>query len=142
MQCCGKQLIVRGVYVTERRDEGGSLSLVTQKQLRQLINWAIYLSVVLGVLFIAQISGIVPQQMVYALLTGWIAYLFTAIAVAAGRREAYTAAFILAIITLLVSLPEPRHYALLSSVNPVPGLTFLSGSALQIILLGLMSIYF
>lgn len=117
--------------------------MVSQKRLRQMINLVIYLSVALGVLFIAQISGIVPQQMVYALLTGWIAYLFTAIAVAAGRRrEAYTAAFILAIITLLVSLPEPRHYTLLSSVNPLPGLTFLSGSALQIILLVLMSIYF
>ncbi|MCL5317149.1 MAG: hypothetical protein M1503_02640 [Thaumarchaeota archaeon] len=115
---------------------------MTQKRLRQLIDLAIYLSVALGVLFIAQISGIVPQQMVYALLTGWVAYLFTAIAVAAGRREAYTAAFILVIITLLVSLPEPRHYTLLNSVNPLPGLTFIGGSSLQILLVILLPIYF
>ncbi|MCL4436280.1 MAG: hypothetical protein M1503_02810 [Thaumarchaeota archaeon] len=116
--------------------------MVTQKRLRRLIDLAIYLSVALGVLFIAQISGIVPQQIVYALLTGWVAYLFTAVAVVAGRREAYSVAFILVIITLLVSLPEPRHYTLINSVNPLPCLTFIGGSALQITLVILLPIYF
>ncbi len=116
--------------------------MVTQKLLKLVIDLSIYLSVALGVLFISQISGIVPQQMVYALLTGWIAYLFTAVAVAAGRREAYTAAFILVIITLLVSLPVPRHYTIISSATPLPGLTFIGGSALQILLAIQLPFYF
>jgi hypothetical protein len=103
-------------------------------------NWFIYASVILGVLLLAQLYVLsVPSFLFFSILTGWILYLIVAIAVWTGHTKAYSAALILAIVTLAVSLPQPEHLSLAEAGPTLASLTFILGSILQagvIILIG------
>jgi len=105
------------------------------------INGLIYLSVLLGVVLLPQLYGAVPSWLFYSVLGGWLAYLAVAIAATARFRFAYHAAFILAVLTLAVSMPQPAHYFLLRAGLSLASTTFLVGSALQIALLLLIPVY-
>jgi len=99
--------------------------------LKGTIDLLIYLSVCLGILLLLQIWSIVPSWLFYAVLLGWIVYLSTAIAVAMHHQRAYVGAFILAVLTLLASLPRPEHYEFVRAGVSLATLTFTIGSALQ-----------
>ncbi len=109
-----------------------SIDLKT-KRLRQVTNWLIYASVILGVALLEQLNALmVPSWLFYSILAGWILYLVVAIAVATGRDKAYPAALVLSIVTLAVSLPQPEHYSLAETGPALASLTFIAGSVLQI----------
>lgn len=105
---------------------------LTQKFLRWA-NWFIYASVVLGILLLGQLYALrVPLALLIPILVGWILYLIFAIAVWTGRSKAYPAALILAIVTLVVSLPQPQHLSLTEAGLTLASLTFILGSILQV----------
>jgi len=110
-------------------------------QLKRAVNLLILLSVALGVLLLAQIQILVPTWLFYSVLTGWFAYLLVALVALSGRRIAYPFAFILSILTLAVSLPQPEHFDFASEGMWLATFTFAAGSALQIALLILIPIY-
>ena len=110
-------------------------------QLKRAINLLIFLSVALGVVLLAQIYILVPTWLFYSVLTGWFGYLLVAIVASTGRKIAYPFAFILSILTLAVSLPQPEHFSFASEGMWLATLTFAAGSALQIALLILIPIY-
>lgn len=108
---------------------------------RLAINILIYMSVLLGVVLLPQLYGAVPWWLFYSVLGGWLAYLGVAIAATVKFRFAYHAAFVLAVVTLAVSLPQPAHYFLVRAGLSLASTTFLVGSAFQIALLLLIPSY-
>ena len=110
-------------------------------KLKRAIDLLICLSVVLGVALLAQLYLLVPTWLFYSVLTGWFAYLLIAVAAATGRKIAYPLAFVLSVLTLVISLPQPEHYSFASEGMWTATLTFATGSVLQIALLILIPIY-
>ena len=109
--------------------------------LRIAVNLLVYLSVVLGVALLPQLYGLVPSWLFISVLVGWLAYLADAVLVAKGRSIAYPLAFVLALLTLAVSLPQPEHYSFVEAGFSLASATFLLGSVLQIALIILIPIY-
>jgi hypothetical protein len=105
------------------------------------VNLLVYLSVALGVLLLPQLYWLVPLWLFLSVLTGWLAYVVVAVLIAKGRAVAYPVAFVLALLTLVVSLPQPEHYSFVEAGPSLASATFLSGSALQIALLILIPIF-
>ena len=108
------------------------LSTVLEKKLqlsRTIANLLIYSSIILGVALLVQLYPVVPTWLFYSVLTGWAAYLVTGIAIHERVHSAYYASIILAILTLVVSLPQPEHYSFGLSLATI---TFLAGSILQV----------
>ena len=109
--------------------------------LRRAANLLIYLSVALGVALLPQLYGLVPSWLFLSVLIGWLAYLVVAVLVAKGRSIAYPLAFVLALLTLAVSLPQPEHYSFVEAGLSLASATFLLGSAIQLALLILIPLY-
>jgi hypothetical protein len=74
-------------------------------------------------------------------LAGWVAYLIVAVAIAKGLKTAYPLSLVLAILTLLVSLPQPEHYSIVQAGLSPASLTFIAGSALQVAVILTVSSY-
>jgi len=110
-------------------------------QLRRAIDLLIYLSVALGLALLPQLYVLVPAWLFYSVLVGWFAYLLVAIGVAMDHELAYPLAFVLSILTLTVSLPQPEHYSFASEGMWLATFTFALGSVLQVALLVLVPIY-
>ena len=110
-------------------------------QLKRAIDLLVYLSVALGLALLPQLHVLVPAWLFYSVLAGWIAYLIVAIGVAKGRELAYPLAFVLSVLTLTVSLPQPEHYSFASEGMWLATFTFAIGSVLQAALLILIPIY-
>jgi hypothetical protein len=108
--------------------------------LRLVVNVLIYLSVAFGIVLLAQLYGLVPVWLFFSVLVGWLAYLVVGVLAARGRPIAYPIAFVLALLTLAVSLPQPEHYSYVQAGPSLASATFLTGSALQIVLLILIPI--
>ena len=110
-------------------------------RLRRAIDLLIYLSVALGVALLLQLHVLVPAWLFYSVLVGWFAYLLVAIGVATGHEHAYPLAFVLSILTLIASLPQPEHYSFAGEGMWLATFTFALGSFLQAALLVLVPIY-
>ena len=110
--------------------------------LQRLVNELIYVSVALGVILLLQLWFLVPKWLFCTVLLGWIAYFFTAIAIMRHHQEAYKAAFVLAILTLIVSLPQPEHYMFVNEGITIASLTFILGSILQLCIILLLAVSF
>jgi hypothetical protein len=102
----------------------------------------IYLSVALGVLLLPQLYGLVPTWLFISVLGGWLAYVLVAALAATGHRIAYPLAFVLSILTLAVSVPQPEHQSFVRAGFSLASLTFLAGSAFQLILVILIPVYY
>jgi len=109
--------------------------------LKRVIDLTLYLSVALGVVLLLQLHSLVPLWLFYSVLTGWIVYFAVALAIATHHDAAYPVALILAVLTLLVSLPQPEHYAYMQAGFSLASATFATGSVLQIALLILIPVY-
>jgi hypothetical protein len=109
--------------------------------IRNAIDALVYASVAMGLVLLPQLYFLVPNWLFYSVLAGWLAYLLVAVAVATGRKIAYPSAFVLSMLTLLVSIPQPDHYSFAEGMW-LATLTFAIGSALQMALIVLIPIYF
>jgi len=112
------------------------------KHLQRVTDTFIYASVALGVVLLIQLWYLVPVWLFYSVTLGWIAYFITAVAIMRRHEGAYKAAFILAILTLVVSLPQPEHYAFVSEGINLASMTFILGSILQICIIVLLTVNF
>ncbi len=101
----------------------------------------IYGSVGLGGVLLFAAAPLVPVWLLGALASGEAAYAVCAVCVARGIRRAYYAVLGLAVLVLLVSLPQPDHYAFATSGDPEAFLIFAAGSALQLCLLVAVPVY-
>jgi len=110
-------------------------------KLKSTINALIYLSVLFGLILLVQLYNLVPSWLFYSVLSGWVAYLVVAIFAATGHKQAYPLALVLAILTLVVSLPQPEHYMYVEAGLSLASITFLAGSILQIALIIVDGIY-
>ncbi len=110
--------------------------------LGRTIDGAIYLSVAWGIVLLPQLYGLVPSWLFYSVLGGWLAYLLVAVLAATGRSVAHPLAFILAILTLTVSLQQPEHRSFVEAGVSLASITFLAGSVLQFLLLILIPVEF
>jgi hypothetical protein len=109
--------------------------------LRRTIDLLIYLSVAVGIVLLIQLYVLVPLWLFLSVLVGWLAYFAVAVLATVGRKIAYPLAFVLSILTLVVSLPQPEHYAYVSAGLSLASSTFIVGSVLQVVLLVLIPIY-
>ena len=109
--------------------------------LRRTIDLLIYLSVAVGIVLLPQLFVLVPTWLFVSVLIGWLAYVAVAVLAAVGRRIAYPLAFVLSILTLGVSLPQPEHYSYVAAGLSLASSTFIVGSVLQVVLLVLIPIY-
>ncbi len=130
---------VCNLYETEEDSRGGWRLHFTQ--LRRAIDLLVYLSVALGLALLFQLHLLVPTWLFYSVLAGWLAYLLVAIGVAKGQELAYPMAFVLSLLSLTVSLPQPEHYSFASQGKWLATFTFTTGSVLQAALLVLIPIY-
>ncbi len=110
--------------------------------IRRTIDLLIYLSVAMGILLLLQLYVLVPRWLFYSVLVGWLAYVIVAALAATGHRIAYPLAFVLSLLTLAVSLPQPEHQSFVEAGLSPASITFLVGSALQLALLILIPVYF
>ena len=110
--------------------------------LRRATDVFIYASVALGLVLLLQLWFLVPAWLFYSVTLGRIAYFITAIAIMRRHEGAYKAALILAILTLVVSLPQPEHYAFVSEGINLASMTFIIGSLLQLCIIVLLTVYF
>ena len=111
------------------------------KTLKASADLLIYASIILGAALVVQLYSLVPLWLFYSVLTGWIAYLIVAVAIAKGLRMAYPLSLVLAILTLAVSLPQPEHYSLVQAGLSPASLTFIAGSVLQVAVILTVSSY-
>jgi len=111
------------------------------KTLKSFADLLIYASIFLGAALLIQLFAIVPVSLFYSVLAGWIAYLIVAVAIARGLKMAYPLSLVLAILTLVVSLPRPEHYSLVQAGLTPASLTFIAGSALQVAVILTVSSY-
>ena len=109
--------------------------------LRRAIDLLIYLSVAVGIVLLPQLYVLVPKWLFFSVLVGWLAYVAVAVLATVRRRIAYPLAFVLSILTLSVSLPQPAHYSYVSAGLSLASSTFVVGSVLQVFLLVLIPIY-
>lgn len=109
--------------------------------LKRTIDLFIYLSVAVGIVLLPQLFALVPTWLFFSVLVGWLAYVAVAMLAAVGRRIAYPLAFVLSILTLAVSLPQPEHYSYVAAGLSLASSTFIVGSVLQVVLLVLIPIY-
>jgi len=110
--------------------------------LRRVTDLLIYASVALGVFLLFQLWSLVPAWLFYSVTLGWIAYFATAVAIMRRHEVAYKTALVLAILTLLVSLPQPEHYAFVREGINLASVTFLLGSILQLCVIILLMVHF
>jgi len=89
-----------------------------------------------------QLWLLVPRWLFYSVLIGWFAYLITAFAVARRYEKAYAVVFVLAIITLAVSLPQLAHFGFLNNILTLAALTFIIGSILQVVIIVMILVQF
>jgi hypothetical protein len=109
---------------------------------KRTIDLLIYLSVAMGILLLLQLYALVPSWLFYSVLVGWLAYVIVAALAATGHGIAYLLAFVLSLLTLAVSLPQPEHQSFVEAGLSSASITFLVGSALQLALLILIPVYF
>ncbi|MDA4122348.1 MAG: hypothetical protein OK456_04110 [Thaumarchaeota archaeon] len=109
--------------------------------LKRVVDLLIYGSVALGGVLLLAAAPLVPTWLLGALALGEAAYGVCAVCVARGIRRAYYAVLALAVLVLLVSLPQPDHYAFATSGDLGAFLIFAAGSALQVCILVSVPVY-
>jgi hypothetical protein len=111
------------------------------ERLKRVIDLFVYASVALGLLLVLVAGPLVPSWLLASLIAGEVAYALTAVAVARGYRRSYYAVVVLALLVLVVSLPQPDHYSFASSGQIGAFLIFAAGSVSQICLLIMIPVY-
>ncbi|MEM3684730.1 MAG: hypothetical protein QXT39_03605 [Conexivisphaerales archaeon] len=108
---------------------------------KTLLDYSIYLTVLLGPLLLFQVYGLVELWLFSSLFVGWLLYIVAVVLIATNRAVGYALAFVLSLLVLATSLPQPEHYTFFSAGDLLAGVTFVIGSVLQLIILVLSPIY-
>lgn len=106
------------------------------------IQASVFLSVILGVLFLAQAYSLVPSFVFEFVAVGWVLFVVDAVLTFLSPKPAYALALALAVLALASSLPQSSHWAFIANGDVLPAFTFLAGSAVQVALVVLVLYYF
>lgn len=109
--------------------------------LKKAVDGLIYATVALGFVLLYETAGVVPGWLLASLFGGEFAYAAASLLVAKRYKWAYYVIFVLAIVVLAVSLPQPAHYAFAATGQVVPFLIFALGGAMQACLLVLIPVF-
>ncbi len=109
--------------------------------LKRAVDGLIYATVALGFVLLYVASGVVPGWLLASLFGGEFAYAGASLGIAKKYRWPYYVIFVLAVLVLAVSLPQPEHYAFATSGQYLPFSIFALGSILQVCLIVLIPIY-
>ncbi len=112
-----------------------------RSNLEKVIDVLVYLSVALGIGLLVQVYGLLPASVFFSIVGGWFAYLIAAILLWRRHAKVYPVILVLAVLTLLVSLPQPAHFALVTNAHILAAFTFIVGSAVQICLIVLIPLF-
>ena len=113
-----------------------------RQRIGRAIQACVLLSVVLGILFLAQAYGLVPSFVFEFVAVGWVLFVIDAIITFVRPRVSYALALVLAVLALGSSLPQSSHWAFIANGDLLPAFTFLAGSAVQVVLILLVVYYF
>ncbi len=112
-----------------------------RSKLEKVIDILVYLSIALGAGLLVQVYGLLPAGVFFSILGGWFAYLIAAILLWRRYTKVYPVIIVLAVLTLLVSLPQPAHYALVNNAQILAASTFIVRSAFQVCLIVLILLF-
>lgn len=108
----------------------------------RIIQFLILFSTALGVVFLSQVYGVVPAELFDFVAIGWVLFVLDSIFTFTNPRVSYYMGFVLAVLTLVSSLPESAHYALVENGVLLPAATFVLGSVAQVLLVLLVPYHF
>ena len=111
-------------------------------RLGKAIQASVFLSIILGVLFLVQAYSALPSFVFQVVAVGWVLFVVDGALTFLRPVISYVLAFILAILALGSSLPQSTHWAFVANGDMLPAFTFLAGSAVQVALLFLVAGYF
>jgi len=106
-----------------------------------LIQALVFFSTVLGVIFLAQVYGLLPIPIFTFVALGWALFLLDSILTVLRPKLSYYLAFVLALLALVSSLPRSAHYALVTGGSLLAAVTFVLGTAAQVLLVLLVPIH-
>lgn len=89
----------------------------------------------MGPLLLYQLYVLAPRFLFYSVFAGWVAYSAAAAGVVAKNRPAHYVVILLALLVLVLSLPQPEHYSFFYSGDYLAALTFLVGDLLQVLVI-------
>lgn len=110
-------------------------------RLKSAVDGIIYATVALGFVLLYVATSLVPGWLLASLYFGVLVYGLTSIAVLKNYRWSYYVIFVLAILVLALSLPQPEHYAFATNGQTVAFSIFALGGAMQAALLVLIPLY-
>ena len=110
--------------------------------LARVIQAIVIFSVALGVVFLVQVRGLVPDYVFDYVAAGWVLFVVDCGLTFLRPRISYALAFVLAVLALASSLPQSVHYAFITSGDVLPAATFILGSAAQFLLVFLVPYFF
>jgi hypothetical protein len=108
----------------------------------RIIQGLVLFSTALGVLFLVQVYGVLPAEVFDFVGIGWVLFVIDSILTFTNPTVSYYMAFVLAILTLISSLPESTHYAFIENGVLLPSATFILGSLAQFALVVLVPYHF
>lgn len=106
------------------------------------IQLLVLFSVLLGIVFLWQVSSLLPSMAFEFVATGWVLFVVDGALTFVRPRTAYYLAWILALLALGTSLPQSAHFAFIQEGALLPSLTFIAGSAAQLLLIVLVPYHF
>lgn len=107
----------------------------------RVIQGLIILSALLGILFLVQVYGVLPQNAFVFVFVGWVMYVIDSVMTFVRPTVSFYFGFVLAAITLSSSLPQSAHYSFIMSGQLLPSTTFLLGTLAQLLILVLVPYY-
>jgi hypothetical protein len=109
--------------------------------LARAIQGLILFSTALGVFFLLQAYQVVPADVFYILLTGWLLFAFDSVLTFIRPKVSFYLGLVLALVALTETLTQPEHYALVENGNVAATITLVLGSISQGILIALIAYY-
>ena len=106
------------------------------------IQATILFSTVLGVLFLWQVYDLLPSFVFDFVASGWVLFLVDSALTFVRPKASYALGFVLALLALASSLPQSAHYAFIQAGELLPSITFIVGTAAQVLLIVLVPIHF
>lgn len=101
--------------------------------IERILAFEIYVSTVLGFIFVIIARGIIPAWLYVSIGFGFVTYLLASILTVVKARVSFIIAFFLSLIVLASSLPQPEHYYFILYGQALPAFIFISGNFVQVL---------
>jgi len=106
--------------------------------LPRAIQGVILFSTVLGVFFLWQAQPLLPTEVFYFLVFGWVLFVIDSVLTFVRPRLSYYLGLALAVLALGETLSQPEHYQLVESGNVPATIILVLGSVAEALLIALV----